>query len=77
MFGADGEPRHERGYRRERAGALLRGPALLYAFSSTMIHSVGRDAERIAFAVAASGRPGRRKTTERGVTTDPAIELGV
>jgi putative flavoprotein involved in K+ transport len=48
IYGADGEPVHERGIVPGEPGLYFVGLHFLYAFSSTMIHGVGRDAERIA-----------------------------
>ena len=47
-----GEPRHQRGLLPEAPGLYFVGLHFLYSMSSTMIHGVGRDAERIADAVA-------------------------
>jgi putative flavoprotein involved in K+ transport len=64
VYGADGEPVHERGIVPGEPGFYFVGLHFLYSFSSTMIHGVGRDAERIAETIqsrvrsAASGRPG-------------------
>jgi putative flavoprotein involved in K+ transport len=60
VFGTDGEPQHDRGVAAGQPGLFFVGLHFLYAFSSTMIHGVGRDAERIAAAVAARLRPGER-----------------
>ncbi len=46
-----GEPEHERGLLPQEPGLSFVGLHFLYAMSSTMIHGVGRDAERIAEAV--------------------------
>ena len=46
-------PLHERGIVTSHPGLYFVGLHFLYAFSSTMIHGVGRDAERIASHVAA------------------------
>ena len=51
--GDDHEPRHQRGVVDEVPGLYFVGLHFLYAFSSTMVHGVGRDAERIAKAIAA------------------------
>ena len=84
VFDADGEPRHERGIVPEQPGLYFVGLHFLYAFSSTMIHGVGRDAARIAAAVAArtrtAQRPGNRP--EHGEppirqTTHPSARLPV
>lgn len=52
VFGANGEPRHEAGVVPDEPGLYFVGLHFLYAFSSDMIHGVGRDAARIAEAVA-------------------------
>ena len=52
IFDADGEPRHEAGVVRDHPGLYFVGLNFLYAFSSEMIHGVGRDAARIAQHVA-------------------------
>jgi putative flavoprotein involved in K+ transport len=52
VFGADGDPVHEQGVAAE-PGLYFVGLHFLYAFSSEMIHGVGRDAARIADHVAA------------------------
>lgn len=46
------EPRHERGVVPEAPGLYFVGLMFLYSFSSGMIHGVGRDAARIARAIA-------------------------
>ncbi len=46
------EPMHERGIVNSQPGLYFVGLHFLYALSSTMIHGVGRDAERIAKAIA-------------------------
>ena len=53
VFDADGEPRHEGGVVSSEPGLYFVGLHFLYAFSSEMIHGVGRDAARIAAAIAA------------------------
>jgi putative flavoprotein involved in K+ transport len=55
VFAAGGEPLHEAGIVASQPGLYLVGLHFLYAFSSEMIHGVGRDAARIAAAVAARG----------------------
>lgn len=52
VFAENGEPRHERGIVKDMPGLYFVGLHFLYALSSTMIHGVSRDAERIARAVA-------------------------
>ena len=66
VFDERGDPRHEGGTVPEFPGLYFVGLHFLYAFSSTMIHGVGRDAERIARTIAASGtreaaRPAARR----------------
>jgi putative flavoprotein involved in K+ transport len=56
VFGADGAPVHERGLVMGEPGLFFVGLHFLYAVSSVMIHGVGRDAARIAEAVAARPR---------------------
>jgi putative flavoprotein involved in K+ transport len=48
VFDAAGEPAHERGLVASHPGLYFVGLHFLYALSSTMIHGVARDAERIA-----------------------------
>jgi putative flavoprotein involved in K+ transport len=59
VFEEDGEPRHERGVVRGEPGLYFVGLHFLYAFSSTMIHGVGRDAQYVAEAIAARSRRSR------------------
>jgi len=47
VFGEKGYPRHESGVVQSQRGLYFVGLPFLHAFSSTMIHGVGRDAERI------------------------------
>jgi putative flavoprotein involved in K+ transport len=49
-------PRHEHGIVRDEPGLYFLGLAFLYAASSSMLHGVGRDARRIAEAIAARPR---------------------
>jgi putative flavoprotein involved in K+ transport len=48
IFEASGEPRHESGICGDQPGLYFVGLHFLHAFSSTMIHGIARDAERIA-----------------------------
>ncbi|HEV7704303.1 MAG TPA: NAD(P)-binding domain-containing protein [Gemmatimonadaceae bacterium] len=59
IFDAEGEPRYERGIVTEQPGLFFVGQHFQYAMSSMMIHGVGRDAERIAKAIAL--RPARAR----------------
>jgi putative flavoprotein involved in K+ transport len=54
VFGADGLPQHDAGVVASQPGLYFVGLHFLYAFSSEMIHGVGRDAARIADAIAAT-----------------------
>jgi putative flavoprotein involved in K+ transport len=56
IFDDHGEPRHEEGVVKDAPGLYFVGLQFLFAMSSTMIHGVGRDAARIASAVAARVR---------------------
>jgi putative flavoprotein involved in K+ transport len=60
VFGPDGLPQHDAGIASGEPGLYFVGLPFLYAFSSEMIHGVGRDAARIAGVIAeralASGR---------------------
>ena len=49
-------PRHERGIVSDEPGLYFLGLTFLYAASSSMLHGVGRDAKRIAEAIAARPR---------------------
>ena len=51
MLDEHGEPKHERGLLPQEPGLSFVGLHFLYSMSSTMIHGVGRDAERIVEAV--------------------------
>lgn len=63
VFDADGEPRHEAGVVADEPGLYFVGLNFLYAFSSEMIHGVGRDADRIAGIIA--GEVAAHKTAHR------------
>jgi putative flavoprotein involved in K+ transport len=51
VYGVDGEPVHERGIVPGEPGFYFVGLHFLYSFSSTMIHGIARDAERIATTI--------------------------
>jgi putative flavoprotein involved in K+ transport len=53
---SNGEPAHEGGIVADEPGLYFAGLSFLYAASSSMIHGVGRDAERIAKAIATRSR---------------------
>ena len=52
IFDSRGEPRHDAGVVPEEPGLYFVGQHFLFALSSSMVHGVGRDAERIARTVA-------------------------
>jgi putative flavoprotein involved in K+ transport len=54
IFGADGEPQHEAGVVTREPGLYFVGLQFLYSMSSSMVHGVGRDAQRIATVAAAA-----------------------
>jgi putative flavoprotein involved in K+ transport len=56
IFDEHGEPRHHEGIAEGEPGLYFVGLHFLFAMSSTMIHGVGRDAERIAGNVVAKHR---------------------
>jgi len=59
VFDEDGEPKQERGVVCGEPGLYFVGLHFLYAFSSTMIHGVGRDAQYVAEAIAARSKAAR------------------
>jgi putative flavoprotein involved in K+ transport len=60
VLGERQEPFHEEGIVSSEPGLYFVGLHFLFAMSSTMIHGVGRDAERVAAVVAT--RLGRTRT---------------
>jgi putative flavoprotein involved in K+ transport len=56
VFEEDGTPRHDAGVIEGEPGLYFVGLHFLYAFSSVMIHGVGRDAARIVKTIAARAR---------------------
>ncbi len=52
VFDEDGMPKHESGVSLGEPGLYFVGLPFIYAFSSAMIHGVGRDAERIVKVIA-------------------------
>ena len=75
VFGPDGQPRHERGLVPGEPGLFFVGLHFLYALSSTMIHGVGRDAARIADAVASRRCPEFRRSIDHQPHTELALPL--
>jgi putative flavoprotein involved in K+ transport len=62
VFAGNGEPRHDRGIVPGEPGLYFVGLHFLYALSSTMVHGVGRDAERIARTITERSRTAEVKT---------------
>lgn len=56
IFDDDGNPRHDGGVAEDQPGLYFVGMQFLYSMSSSMVHGVGRDAERIAETVARRAR---------------------
>jgi putative flavoprotein involved in K+ transport len=76
VFDAKGEPMHERGVVPREPGLYFVGLQFLYAFSSSMVHGVGRDARHVVGVIAArcpAVRPAARLSTARS----PAAPGGV
>jgi putative flavoprotein involved in K+ transport len=71
IFDEQGEVRHDGGVVRDQPGLFFVGQHFLYSFSSTMIHGVGRDAERIAGAVAERAASATAKAPLPSVTVQP------
>jgi putative flavoprotein involved in K+ transport len=67
IFDEAGEPRHERGLLPGEPGLSFVGLHFLYSLSSTMIHGVARDAERVANAIAS--RAGTTASSSRQPAT--------
>jgi putative flavoprotein involved in K+ transport len=67
----DGEPAHRSGIVEREPGLYFVGLHFLHAMSSTMIHGVGRDAARIATAIA-ERTVGRR--AEPAETAEPTVD---
>ncbi|HEX6558654.1 MAG TPA: hypothetical protein VF021_04310, partial [Longimicrobiales bacterium] len=57
IFTPSGEPRHKSGLVADAPGLYFVGLHFLHALSSTMIHGVSRDAERIAALIAKRPQP--------------------
>ena len=67
VFDENGDPRHHGGVVADAPGLYFVGLHFLYAFSSEMIHGVGRDAARIAKTIAR-----RPSTVARPAVSDAA-----
>jgi putative flavoprotein involved in K+ transport len=73
IFDGQGRPRHDSGVVTEVPGLYFVGLHFLYALSSSMIHGVGRDADRISEAVAARARSlGAASAPSRATTKEAA-----
>ena len=70
VFAESGGPVHDGGVVTSEPGLYFVGLHFLYAFSSTMIHGVARDAERVANIIQARVRA---STSRRGVEPVPAV----
>jgi putative flavoprotein involved in K+ transport len=78
IFGQDGEPRHQSGLVEGEPGLYLVGQHFQHAFSSTMIHGVGRDAARMVKEIRAK-RAGTARSlvgAPRGAAAGSASALG-
>jgi putative flavoprotein involved in K+ transport len=69
VFGSEGGPEHDGGIVRGSPGLYFVGLHFLYSMSSTMIHGVGRDAERIARTVKA------RSDLYRDIVQAPVVDV--
>jgi cell division ATPase FtsA len=69
-----GEPVRERGIVAREAGLYFVGLHFLYAFSSTMIHGVARDAERIADTIAHRVDAAERRSGASTQVVSPTLE---
>jgi putative flavoprotein involved in K+ transport len=69
--GDDGEPSHRSGIVDEVPGLYFVGLHFLHSLSSAMIHGVGRDAARVADAVAA------RAVSRNGTADEPARRVAI
>jgi putative flavoprotein involved in K+ transport len=56
VFGNDGEPTHERGIVQSEPGLYFVGRDFLYSMTSGTVTGVGRDAKRVADAIASKAR---------------------
>jgi putative flavoprotein involved in K+ transport len=67
VFDEDGMPKHESGVALGEPGLYFVGLPFIYAFSSAMIHGVGRDAERIVKVIADRTRAAPSESLRAGV----------
>ena len=73
VFDETGRPHQDRGVVPAEPGLYFVGLLFLYAFSSTMIHGVGRDAGRIAAVIDSRVRTGYSMSAPRDVERENAI----
>jgi len=73
VFDSTGQPRHEAGIVAAEPGLYFVGLHFQYAFSSDMIHGVGRDAARVSDAIAArASLPSRAIAAPAAPSAQPA-----
>lgn len=77
VFGENGEPVHERGIAATEPGLYFVGLHFLYAFSSTMVHGVGRDAKRVAAAITKRIRAAREEKVARPEIVGPREKVSL
>jgi len=68
-------PRHASGVACGEPGLYFVGLPFLYAFSSGMIHGVGRDAERIAKVIDGRVRAGAPESSTERTAADETVSL--
>jgi len=72
IFAENGQPRHSSGVVDSEPGMYFVGLQFLHAFSSSMIHGVGRDAERIARVIKDRMRDAPPQQPNRGQAVEMA-----
>jgi putative flavoprotein involved in K+ transport len=77
VFEVDGMPRHASGVACGEPGLYFVGLPFLYAFSSGMIHGVGRDAERIVKVIADRTRAAAPESLTEEPAADETVTLSV
>jgi putative flavoprotein involved in K+ transport len=75
VFDQDGMPKHESGVALGEPGLYFVGLPFIYAFSSAMIHGVGRDAERIVKVIEDRTRAGASEPLGAGVTPVETVSV--
>ena len=73
VFGEDGMPQHEGGVAIGEPGLYFLGLPFIYAFSSAMIHGVGRDAERIVKVIETRTRAARSEPSQPSAVAETAV----